>query len=121
MFTKAKADVTNTHQDILTAIADGQIEEAKRLVLTGIDLNVRCCEGASILYPAILTGSVSLVRLMLEQGADPNLTAQEPAATVYAEKPLELAMQASFLLDQDKYDPLVKLLKQFGATEYVAS
>ncbi len=107
--------MTSLHEEFLEAIADGQIEKAKRLTRTGIDLNVRCDQGASLLFAAILSGDVSLVRLMLEHGADPNFVAEEPAATVYAEKPLELACGARFLLDRDKYQPNVELLTQFGA------
>jgi hypothetical protein len=42
--------------------------------------------------------------------------AEDPGATIYAEKPLELAEQARFLLDRDKYQPIVEPLDQFGAT-----
>jgi hypothetical protein len=52
---------------------------------------------------------------MLEHGADPNLQADEPAATIYTERPLDLALQARFLMNWDKYDPIVKLLERFGA------
>ena len=107
--------MTSFHKELLTAIADGQIERAKSLTLKGIDLNVPCDHGVSVLFPAILSGDVSLVRLMLEHGADPNYVAEEPGATIYAEKPLELAEQARFLLDKDKYTPIVELLDQFGA------
>jgi ankyrin repeat protein len=64
-----------------------------------------------------LKGNLAIVRLLLEHGADPNFVADEPAATLYAEKPLELAMQARFLIDWDKYNPIVELLKTFGATD----
>lgn len=57
-----------------------------------------------------------LVRLMLEHGADLNFVAEEHAATVYAEKPLELAEGARFLLGRDKYKPIAELLSQFGAS-----
>ncbi len=109
--------MTSLHENLLAAIADGEIEEATRLILTGLDLNTPCDQGASVLYPAVLSGNVALVRLMLEHGADPNFVAEEPAATIYAERPLELAQQASFLMDRDKYQPIAKLLAQFGATD----
>lgn len=107
----------NLHEELLGAIAEGKVEEAKRIIRTGLDLNVPCDQGASVLYPAILNGDVSLVQLMLEYGADPNFVADEPAATIYTEKPLELAMQARFLMDQDRYQPIVLLLKEFGAID----
>ena len=110
--------MTSLHQELLEAIAASKIEKAKRLIRTGIDLNVPCDQGTPVLFAAILSGDVSLVRLMLEHGADPNFVAEEPGATVYAEKPLELPEGASFLLDRHKYQPIVELLNQFGATGF---
>jgi hypothetical protein len=107
----------NLHEELCAAIAADQVEEAARLIRSGLDLNAPCIQGASALYPAILSGEASLVRLMLEHGADPNFAADEPGATIYTEKPLELAQQARVLMDWDKYDPIVKLLKEFGATD----
>lgn len=109
--------MTRLHEELLEAIVDGQVEKAKRLILTDMDLNVPCDQGASVLFPAILSGDASLVRLMLERGADPNFVAGEPSATIYAEKPLELARQARFLIDRNKFQPIVELLEQFGATD----
>ena len=109
--------MANLHEQLLTAIAESNVGEAKRLVQGGIDLNVPCDQGASALYAAILSGDVSLVRMMLEHGANPNFLADEPAASIYTEKPLDLAMQARFLMDWDKYHPIVKLLEKFGATD----
>ena len=108
--------MTNIHEEVLAAIAEGKFEEAKHLIRTGIDLNLPCARGATLLYPTILSGEVSLVRLMLECGADPNFVAEEPGATIYAEKPLELAKQARFLMDWAKYHPIVQVLEEFGAT-----
>ena len=109
--------MTNLHEQLLTAIAESNFDEAKRLVEGGVDQYVPCDQGASALSSAILSGDVALVRMMLEHGADPNFPADEPAATIYTEKPLELAMQARFLMDWDKYHPLVKLLEEYGSTD----
>jgi ankyrin repeat protein len=105
----------NLHEQLLTAIAESNFDEAKRLVEDGTDLNAPCDQGASALYAAILSGDVSLVRMMLEHGADPNFLADEPAATIYTQRPLELAMEARFMMDWEKYNPMVELLKQSGA------
>jgi hypothetical protein len=112
-----KNTMTRLHENLLAAIASEQFDEARRLVCSGLDLNLRCAEGASALYPAILSADVTLIRLMLEHGADPNFVADEPAASIYTEKPLELAKQARFLMNRDKFDPVVKLLEEFGATD----
>jgi hypothetical protein len=109
--------MSNPHEHLLTTIAENDFVEAQRLVQAGIDLNTPCDQGASALYAAILSGDVSLVRMMLEHGADPNFLAVEPAASIYTEKPLELAMQARFVMDWDKYHPIVKLLEEYGATD----
>jgi ankyrin repeat protein len=109
--------MANLHEQLLTAIAEGDFGEGKRLVRSGLDLSVPCDQGASALYSAILSGDVSLVQLMLEHGADPNFLADEPAASIYTEKPLELAMQARFLMEWGKYHPIVKLLEKYGATD----
>jgi ankyrin repeat protein len=107
--------MADRYEELLAAIAEGNYTEAMHLVHCGIDLNAPCDEGASPLFAAILSGDISLVRMMLEHGADPNFVAAEPAASIYTEKPLELAMQARFLMDWDKYHPIVKLLEKFGA------
>jgi hypothetical protein len=84
--------MTRLHEQLLAAIASEQFEEAGRLVRGGLDLNVRCAQGA-------------------------NLVADEPAASIYTQKPLELAKQAHFLMNRNKFDPVVKLLEEFGATD----
>ncbi len=116
MWREAKIYMANLHEQLLTAIAESNLAEAKRLIQGGIDLNVPCDQGAPALYAGILSGDVALVRLLLDHGADLNFLASEPAASIYTEKPLELAMQARFLMDWDKYQPIVRLLEEFGAT-----
>src|SRR5262245_24916782 len=103
--------------ECMTALADGNVEAAISLIEQLPDLNDRCDEGCSVIYGAILEANVAIVRLLLEKGADPNLEAYEPAAIIYAEHPLDLAKQCRFLLDWDRYNPIVALLKEFGATE----
>lgn len=109
--------MANIHEQLLTAIGEGDLVEAKRLIRGGIDLNVPCDQGASALYTGILGGDVALVQLLLENGANPNFQADEPAASIYTEKPLELAMHARFLMNWDKYHLIVRLLEEFGATD----
>ncbi len=101
----------------MTAIVEDDVDEVKRLIESGLDLNARCDQGASALYGAILYGNTTILRLMLEHGADPNFRADEPAASIYTKKPLELARQSRFLMDWDKYHPAVGFLEEFGATD----
>jgi len=107
------------YDKLLTAIDTDDIETASNIIRSGIDLNVTCDElqGAPALFLAILKGNLSLVELMLKHGADANFQAEEPAASIYTEKPLDLAIQVSMLRDWEKYHPIVKLLKEFGATD----
>jgi len=107
------------YEQFMTAVVENDISEITDLLESGIDLNYRCDQGTSALFSAILEGNLSIIRLMLEHGADPNLVADEPAASIYTEKPLDLARQARFLMDWDKYDPIVKLLAAFGATNEI--
>jgi len=109
--------LANLQEQLLAAIYEESFEDAKRLARSGLDINGVDENGAPALYHAILKGNMSLVRLLLESGADPNFVADEPAASIYTEKPLELARQARFLMDWDKYAPIVKLLEDFGATD----
>ncbi len=110
--------MVDAHERLVRAVAEKNGAEVRRLIENGIDLNVRVDQGASILFGAILIGDENVIRLMLEHGADPNQIAHEPAATIYTDKPLNLARQARFLIDWDKYDPIVKLLELFGATDF---
>jgi len=107
----------DVYDQLVKAVVNGDRDAVRRIVEAGIDLNARVDQGASLLFGAILYGDEEIVRIMLEHGADPNFVAEEPAATLYTEKPLDLAYQTRFLLDWDRYDPIVKLLESFGATD----
>ncbi|MDX1963363.1 MAG: ankyrin repeat domain-containing protein [Pirellulales bacterium] len=106
------------YKKLLDAINGGNVYEAERLIETGLDLNIPFDEGATPLYAAILNGHKKLVRMMLERGANPNFVASEPAASTYTEKPLDLAMQARFLMDWDRFHPIVETLIEYGATDF---
>ncbi|HEX7774848.1 MAG TPA: hypothetical protein VF435_20650 [Pyrinomonadaceae bacterium] len=103
---------------LLAAIDSDDVKKASQIIAHGIDLNVPCAEldGAPVLFFAILKGNYSMVQLMLENGANPNYRANEAVASIYTEKPLDLARQARMLMDWEKYHPIVKLLESLGAT-----
>lgn len=109
----------NLHEQLLHAINEDHLEVATQLVAAGINLNTPCPEidGAPPLFLAILKGNPAMIQLLLEQGADPNYRADEPAASIYTEKPLALARQARLLVSWDTYDPIVQLLENFGAQD----
>ena len=104
------------YEQFITAVVENDVRQVTLLIESGLDLNYRCDQGTSALFGAVLGGNQIIIRLMLEHGADPNLLADEPAASIYTEKPLDLARQARFLMDWDQYHPIVKLLEAFGAT-----
>ncbi len=111
-----------TLQDqVLAAIDKDDVETASRLITDDIDLNVPCTElqGAPALFLAILKGNLAMVQLLLEHGADPNYRADEPAASIYTEKPLALAKQGRMLMNWEQYHPIVTLLQKFGAIDEV--
>lgn len=108
--------MNDSYEEFLNAIVKNDVRAVTRLIESGIDLNYRCDQGASVLFGAVLIGNPIVIRLLLEHGADPNLVADEPASHFYAEKPLELARQARFVMDWDKFQPIVKMLVEFGAT-----
>lgn len=118
MTSHAGATMATDYDNLLAAINCGDLPEAERLIEKGLDLNNPCDDGATPLYAAILNGHNSLVRLMLDCGADPNFIADEPAASMYTEKPLDLAMQARFLMDWRRFHPIVQTLIEYGATDF---
>jgi len=107
------------HDQLLAAIDKDDVKKASQIIANGIDLNVACSEldGAPVLFFAILKGNYLMVKLMLEHGANPNYWADEPVATIYTAKPLDLARQARLLMDWDRYHAIVELLEKFGATD----
>lgn len=58
---------------------DGQVEEAERLLKQGADVNALTPTGRSVLWAAINKRRNSMVELLLNHGADPNMP--EPAAS----------------------------------------
>ena len=104
-------------EKFVVAIEQNNISEIERLILKGFALNEPDEDGAPVLYAAIMHGNLQIVRLLLERGADPNFVAEEPAATIYNEKPLDLAQGLRFIMNWDKYQPIATLLVEFGATD----
>lgn len=108
----------NVFEKIYGAVEQENISEVESLISDGFDINSRDEDGATILFFAILQGNIEIVRLLLDRGANADIIADEPAASIFTEKPLDLAQQLRFLTNWDKYHPIVKLLEKFGATDY---
>ena len=111
-------EMENLYDQLLAAIENEDLAATRQILAKGIDLNMPCADlaGAPPLFFAILKGNYTLVELLLEHGADPNYRADEPVASIYTAKPLDLARQARMLMDWDRYHSIVKLLEDFGAT-----
>jgi ankyrin repeat protein len=80
------SEITMEPVDLLChAIDADDLETARQLLTSGVDLNVPCFEiqGAPVLYLAILKGNLTMVQLLLNHGADPNFYPDEPAASIY--------------------------------------
>jgi ankyrin repeat protein len=95
------------------------VKTASEILNRGIDLDVPYAEldGAPPLFFAVLKGNPEMVQLLLQHGPEPNYTADEPVASIYSAKALNLARHARMLMDWEKYHAIVKLLERFGATD----
>ena len=104
---------------LLYAINEDDLETARHLLTSNIDLNVPSPElqGAPVLYLAILKGNLALVQLLLDHGADPNFHPDQEAAEIYCPNSLSLGRQARMLFNWDQYHPIVELLEKFGAID----
>jgi len=114
----------NQYDLLLKAVEMSDVRQIRELASGGLDINHRldinsqCDDGASVLFSAVLHGNVEVVRALLELGANPNFEATEPALSIYADTPLNVAIQARNLMDWEKFDPIVHLLIKHGASGY---
>jgi Ankyrin repeat len=114
----------NQYELLLKAVEEGNVEQIRALASSGLDINCRlninsrCDDGASILFSAVLQANVEVIRALLALGADPNFQASEPALSIYADTPLDVALQARNLMNWEKFDPIVHLLIDSGARGY---
>ena len=97
------------------AVETSDVQQIRKLATSGSDINTPCDNGATVLFLAVLKANIEVIRTLLELGADPNFQAAEPALSVYADTPLELALQARVVMDWEKYNPIVQLLIDNGA------
>lgn len=114
----AETTIIYAYEFLLEAVIASDVQRIRDLANSGFDINIRCADGASVLFNAVLIANVEVVRTLLELGADPNFQAVEPALTLRAETPLELALQSRHLVNWQKYNPVVLLLIEYGASGY---
>ena len=70
--TRANARGVHDLPALYFAAIGGDLQIAKRLLRGGADVNARA-ESAAPIHGAVMGGSAAMVRLLLEQGADPSL------------------------------------------------
>lgn len=109
---------TAEEQQLLDAVTALDRPRIRKLIESGVNVNARCDQGASVLYYACLTADTRLVKYLIDLGADVNLRAEGEAIEVYAPKPLDLVMQSMFLMDWTRYRPIFDLLLKYGATDF---
>lgn len=95
----AKPDVT---ADLLRVAESGDVDELRRLLPRGVDVNARNRYGMTALMKAAFFGHEPVVRVLLERGADPNLARNDSFTA--------LALAAFF-----GHVETVKTLIEFGA------
>ena len=109
--------MTESFERFFAATQREDVAEIEKLISEGYDLNALNEHGAPVLFFAIARGNLQIIRLLLENGADVNFAPEEPAATAYGETALDLAQQMRFVTNWDKYQPVAKLLLEFGARD----
>jgi ankyrin repeat protein len=116
---KSDEDAPVDHDDpvyvLQSAIGLSDVAAVRRLLKEGADLEHPDDDGCTPLFYAVLVGEPSVLRVLLEAGADPNAVAPEPGCTLLADTPLHLAEQCAFLMDKEKYERVVDMLRVYGA------
>src|SRR5262245_9048010 len=102
---------------VLDCFAGGDAHALSEAARACPNLDERLDDGESALFHAVLPGRAEFVETMLTGGAHPNFRATGPAKNALARTPLELAQQARFLLDWERYHPIAILLQAHGARD----
>jgi len=102
---------------VLQGISGGDLTALNAAIRECQAIDERLPDGESALFHAVLSGRIELVEAMLVGGADPNFRAMEPAEDSLAPTPLELAQQARFLMDWERYHPIAVLLQMHAARD----
>jgi len=97
--------------------AVGSPEQLQRLIADGVPLEAHDDQGCTALFIAVIQADIVCIGILLEAGANPNVRAEEPAATIYAATALSLAQQARYLMSHEQYAPVIELLRRYGAVD----
>ncbi|MCH7974030.1 MAG: ankyrin repeat domain-containing protein [Bacteroidetes bacterium] len=99
-----KADNPVFEKKLIEAVENNNLDEVKGYLSDGVDVNAQNEYGRTPLDIAVSIGSINLVKVLLEAGANVNITGRG----YYSSKPLVIAMDKGF-------SEIVTLLKQNGA------
>ena len=75
--------------------------------------------GETLIFHAVIGAQLKVLELLINKGADVNYQISDNyfSHDCLAENPLSLALQCRFLMDYEKYDPVVKILEKSGAVD----
>jgi ankyrin repeat protein len=106
---------------LLYAARDGQLEAARELAAGGADINqVSTGDKISPMVMAIVNGHLDVAKMLLDRGADPNLSSEAGLTALYTTIDVQWAPHAWFpqpITDQEQvnYLDLMKALLDHGA------
>jgi hypothetical protein len=72
---RAASDSVNSNEELLQAAVSGNIDEVRRMIEAGADVNARAEQGVTALMLAAYGGYTRVARLLIEAGADLDLLA----------------------------------------------
>ncbi len=100
--TNKPGEVAGTPEDLLDAVSNADLDEIRKLLAGGLDVNSGNEVGTTALHLAALDGDAEVLRLLLESGANPNVRDK------HGDTPLLIAVTHSMM-------DAVKLLLEHGA------
>ncbi len=94
--------MNNLNEKLLEAVKSNEIEEVKKLIKEGADVNVVDKYGKTALHKASYWGYSKIVKMLIEKGADVNMVDEYEITALY---------WASF----EGHSEIVKMLEKAGA------
>ena len=109
----------------LTAVSKGDLQQVRKMIDEGIDVNARWWTGDSALWEAATRGQTEIVKLLIDAGADVNITnivgegnpptrpGQDWVASKYKSSVLHETLRQA-----EKVDATIKYLKEHPEAKY---
>lgn len=99
------------------ALARRDIPSLKQACAGGANINALDAEGATALFHVCVRGDLALGECLLQLGADPNISADEPTASMFCENLFDVVTQSQFLIDWETFTAIAQMLVQYGAKD----